>query len=334
MSTRLILAEAETNGVAAETKVVLRTVPDWLRAAYAMIAEPRLALLEPRKLVPPGGYHTAQCIPAGLDCILKINEQKSDHERLPTEISAQAIVYQIINCRVPVYYVAEDFIRAVAATELPHDFTLADLHWPLPAMVIGFPIRFMCEYLGRETCYVCAAEFEAGDHRCPFLPATPVITTSRAKVAFFWYACPEGKLESFVSSYWKEDRVDEIVEKYTYTDYTGAEAPRVQADKECCDRLSALMFKLLVVLNTRPDLVEPGACVRAATTRKGKTRSELWSANIIGARYRVLRQKTLPTGTHASPRLHWRRGHLRNQPHGPGRTLRKLVWIEPMLIGM
>lgn len=327
--------EVEAEPVAVEPRGRrLQTVADWLKAVYERLDERRLMLLEPRKLIPPGGYHTPKCVAAGLDCILRINECKPDSERLPTEITAQAIVYRIINHRSPVYYVAEDFIRAVAATELPHDFTLADLHWPMPAMVLGFPVRFMREYLGRETCYVCATEFEAGDHRCRFLPATPVITMPKAKVAFSWYACVDGRLESFVSSFWKADQVAEIIQKYSYTDYTGADAPKVQEDKACCDRLSVLMFKLLVVLSTRLNLVEPATCIRRACARKGKRQSELWSPNIIGATYRVARENATPNGTHTSPRLHWRRGHLRDQPHGQGRTLRKLIWIEPMLIGI
>lgn len=32
-------------------------------------------------------------------------------------------------------------------------------------------------------------------------------------------------------------------------------------------------------------------------------------------------------------RLHLRRGHIRNQPHGPGRRFTRRIWIEPMLIG-
>jgi hypothetical protein len=118
---------------------------------------------------------------------------------------------------------------------MPHVFTLADLHWPMSAMVIGFPVRFMSEYLGIETGYVYAAEFEAGDHSCRFLPGTPVITMPQAKIAFFWYACVAGQLESFVSSFWKEDHVDEIVQKYDYTDYTGAAASKDQEDKERCN---------------------------------------------------------------------------------------------------
>jgi len=34
-----------------------------------------------------------------------------------------------------------------------------------------------------------------------------------------------------------------------------------------------------------------------------------------------------------SPKQHWRRGHWRNQPHGPERSLRKLIWILPVLVG-
>jgi hypothetical protein len=49
----------------------------------------------------------------------------------------------------------EDFLdwacslcRAVAATELPSGIKIEELNWPMPAMVLGFPQRFMLEYLG------------------------------------------------------------------------------------------------------------------------------------------------------------------------------------------
>ena len=42
------------------------------------------------------------------------------------------------------------------------------------------------------------------------------------------------------------------------------------------------------------------------------------------------RSRTATCGTHASPRTHWRRGHIRNQPTAKG-VVRK--WIRPMIIG-
>ena len=312
----------------------LRTLPDWLTAIYEHIEAWRLAVLEPRRLVPPGGYHSPRCIAAGLDSILRTNEMKTDAERIPTEITAQAVAYRIVNLRVPVYYLAEQFIRAVAATDLPHDFTFADLNWPMPAMVVGFPVKFLSEYVGKETCYIFVARFPKGEHSCPFFPAAPTVVMPHAKISLFWYACSAGRLESFVSSFWENDRLDEAILKYGYVDYTFGDTTKVETDKVACDRLSVLIFKLLVVLNTRPSLVETGTRLRAACTRRGKMRSELWSPNIIGRNYRVVHERTTRLGTHASPRLHWRRGHLRNQAHGQGRTLRKLIWVEPVLVGM
>lgn len=31
--------------------------------------------------------------------------------------------------------------------------------------------------------------------------------------------------------------------------------------------------------------------------------------------------------------IHWRRGHWRNQVHGPARSLRKLIWVMPIIVG-
>ncbi|MDN7534052.1 hypothetical protein [Burkholderia orbicola] len=39
-----------------------------------------------------------------------------------------------------------------------------------------------------------------------------------------------------------------------------------------------------------------------------------------------------PSG-HGQVATHWRRGHWRNQVHGPGRSLRKLIWLMPVVVG-
>lgn len=39
------------------------------------------------------------------------------------------------------------------------------------------------------------------------------------------------------------------------------------------------------------------------------------------------------TSGQSHPATHWRRGHWRNQVHGPGRMLRKLIWVMPVLVG-
>jgi hypothetical protein len=309
----------------------------FLSAQYHLVEGTPLApILEPRRTLAPPGYHSTKCVSAGLFLLLGESRLK---DRLglpivPTEITAHTVAYQVIKYGVRTFFVQEEFARAVAATDLPHDFTLDDLHWPLAGMVVGFPPRFMQEYLGRDLCYVYAANCDAGNYSVAALQGCPTITVPRSKVAWWFYAWRDGNLECFASSYLREDRVDETIAKHCYTDYTGLKDEfGVQADKEMTDRLSGLMLKLLVVLNTRPSLVEQGCCVRPERIKHGRVKQhQLWSPNLIGWRYQAAVERG-GNGTHASPRLHWRRGHVRRQPYGAGRGQRKLIWIEPVLVG-
>jgi hypothetical protein len=315
-----------------------RGVSDCLAAHHDLIQGTPLApILEPRRILAPPGYHSTKGVAAGLFLLLSQGRLKDELglPQVPTEITAHGIAYQVIHYGVTIFFVREDFARAVAATDLPHDFTLDDLHWPLPGMVVGFPVRFIREYMGRDVCYVYAVTCDAGEYHVPTLAGSPTVIVPKDKIGWQFYAWGDGKLESFVTSYFRGDRVDEAITNYGYTDYIGVkDLDGVEADHIATDRVSGLMLKLLVVLNTRPSLVEYGTCVRPQRFKHGRVKQhELWSPNLIGWRYRPA-QAAEVQGTHASPRLHYRRGHVRNQPHGPGRTQRKLIWIEPVLVGI
>ena len=314
-----------------------QSLSDFFTQQHRMFEDTALAaLLEPRRILTPPGYHSPKCVSAGLFTLLgnRVLKAAAGLPQIPTEIAAHVIAYQVIRYRVPIYFIDEEFVRAVTATDLSHDLILEDLHWPMLALVVGFPARFMQEYLGRDVCYVYAANCGAGDYSLPALPGCPTITVPKPKVAWKFYSWQDGNLESFVSSYFTQDRVDETIHNYSYTNYTGIkDEAGIATDKEVTDRLSALMLKLLVILNTRPQFVEQGRGVRPQKIKHGRVKHhELWSPNVIGRCYRTLRDDRGGT-THASPRVHWRRGSVRNQPHGPHRSLRKPVWIQPVLVG-
>ena len=109
-------------------------------------APPRM--FEPRRIVPPGGYHSPKLVAASLFTILGENGLKlrANEFIAPTAITAQEIAYEVTNNSVPIYYVSDALSRAVAATELPSGIKIEDLNWPMPALVLGFPQRFMLEY--------------------------------------------------------------------------------------------------------------------------------------------------------------------------------------------
>lgn len=196
-----------------------------------------LDLCEPRKIAAPGGYMSFKGVAAGLWGNLGEAQMKiiSNAQLVATEITALSVVYKICDYRVPVYWVASDFIRAVAATELPNDFTFADLHWPMPGMVLAFPIEFMRQYTGREIGFVNCAKFEAGDVLKPKLPILPPIETPIAKVAFHWHSMEGGNLGSYVAAYLSTDRMSDMA-NYAYVDYTDAKAS-VESDKAVTDKV-------------------------------------------------------------------------------------------------
>lgn len=275
---------------------------------------------EPRKICAPQGYSPFKNVACSLFAILREASLKAqlNVQLLPIEVTGLSISYQVLKYGIPVYYVAEEFIRAVAATELPSDFTIEELHWPMPAMVLGFPVKFMQEFIGHPISYVNCATF-ADDMVCKYpgneFPNLLEIYVPKAKVAWQFYDVAHGHLESFVSAYHVTEHVNEAIGNYPYTDYTGAPEAHVAADENSLRQLAALVLKLLVILNTRPSLVMSGSIERKLKMKHGKVKHrEIWSPSVIGATYRAQRQE--PVGTHASPRWHWRKGHLTHQRKG------------------
>jgi hypothetical protein len=89
------------------------------------------------------------------------------------------------------------------------------------------------------------------------------------------------------------------------------------------------IFNTIYAMSARPEYVEHGERVGK---RKG-TQSEIWTPNIIGRKYSVKTRAVAQAEPAGSVRLHWRRGHFRQQAIGVGRSQHKTIWIEPMMVG-
>jgi hypothetical protein len=101
--------------------------------------------------------------------------------------------------------------------------------------------------------------------------------------------------------------------------------------------MTSLAFNLLVAMTERKELISGGGVLRPAKIKHGKTKDALWSPILIGANYRLNRERN-NSGANAadmenSVRLHWRRGHWRRHAHGPSLALRKRIWLETVLVG-
>ena len=309
---------AEANAMPAEAEKHWPTVSAFQTEIYEKYVEDRVVqpFFEPRRIVPPGGYHSPKCIAGAI--YAQLAGVSYNQVVLPDEIEAQLLMYAILNARVPVFYIDDAFVRAVAATKLPDDFIVADLKWPMPALVLGFPTKFMKEYTDRDICYVYAADLADGEHAPPSCLTSifgfcPTLTCP-AQISFEFNS-GDGFAQFFVAGCFKNQRPNDRIRNCVYTDYADSPPNRIADNETLADRMGSLVLKLLLILNIRPALVKTGQVVRQHKMKHGKSVGELWSANIIGVHYRTQRQPA-GDGTQASPRWHWRRGHITHQRIG------------------
>jgi hypothetical protein len=106
------------------------------------------------------------------------------------------------------------------------------------------------------------------------------------------------------------------------------------------DSLQAIALQSLMAIAYIPDLLTEGAPPgflprgKRGTPQKTKGAKYLYP-RWIGKDFKPSQQRAPQSqgqGHHASPATHWRRGHWRNQPHGPGRQMLRPTWIQPTLI--
>lgn len=127
---------------------------------------------------------------------------------------------------------------------------------------------------------------------------------------------------------------------------------QVDADAETAftRTIDQLLVQTLLIMQLRPDLLEVGAEIKSSRGRgfsSVRSTETKFSPNWIGKSYQTpiveepqredaVARDTTETGisrTHASPRSHWRRGHLRRVLVGPREQgQREWRWIEAVLV--
>lgn len=121
-------------------------------------------------------------------------------------------------------------------------------------------------------------------------------------------------------------------------DYSGvrAESVEVSAEDRFIEQCGNLILQTLLLVQSRPDLVEAEQVLGfgGKQQRKHQQPSALLHPRWIGKSYQMKRERsTESSGTHVSPRMHWRCGHYKRVPIGErSKGERKWVWIEPTLV--
>lgn len=294
----------------------------------------------PRRIIPPSNKYLNTKY-YGLSAVCIIAKSKHLDRETPAFIGGIDLsVQRLVEFNVPTYFINESFLRAAMATELPEDFSLSELKWPLEAMLFVLPYQTVKDILGVDIPFITVAHIPAGIYKPSFSPYETNFEVPRIAIHFPVFLGNKKHPQDFGGQWRTNGKLQELIDSAPFLDDTLSllEIEKGNADKErdklINDKMMKLGVQVILAMTARPELVEMGCVVRKGKVNHknpAKNLDELWSANVIGQKYQIQREKFTNT-TDKTLRMHWRRGYFRRQHHGKMNLLTKIVWIDPVLV--
>ncbi len=301
-------------------------------------------LLTPKRYLTPSGFSNPRHISQGLATLVGPAIEKIYQE---TNRSLLGVIDSLLTCGMPFFFIKKELVEALIDTELPDEMTLKDVKWPFPGLTVMLPNGLIkAPKIGgiaeAELNCVFITKHESGPYYSQLLKKNTGIEGNFMRVSAittikeengdpenpsFSYAVASSAMDASVAGFMKSDSMSVNLGKHGLTE---EETNRVV--NEWTNFIFTLGLKILLLIQSRPEVfVKEPELARPAKSKKGRTKEALWHPNFIGRNW----SRSVPGlgGEGVSPRMHWRRGHWRNQAVGP-RTENKrlLIWIEPVLV--
>lgn len=297
----------------------------------------------PRRYVPPNGYANPRFYVPHLSVSLTKECVAKDCEPQTSEV----VSLRLLKYNVPTYFICEDFCRACAATKPPEDTLLSEIKYPMEAMLMVLPENFIREYAKAYCPFIAVAHLPIGMHGPevngkPWVGGAPRRENNHDRLFIhtpvFYKEWPVDYMHvsKTATPLSKVFTIDEFVTYARLPERYGTLGDSILEKAEevtLVNKLNGLALKIIMAMAARPNMREEGSCLRPAKIHAHREKEELWSPNFIGRNYRIVHGPGyVPQGSHASPEMHWRRGHMRNQKFGHQLSQSKLIWIDPVLV--
>ena len=302
--------------------VRLETYPELLRH-YEQTCPGQLRAFAPRLIESPTGYWPAKTFAVAA---LAARQMLQQH---PTPCSAPAMALVSSTAHhynVPTYYIAPELVEAALRTDLAPELSLADLHWPFPALLLMLPRGSVRHPTEGDAPFIALCRMPD-----PGIPATAGHKPSITCVTMMHEAdrCP---------MYHTTQNVTGLTYAGSQNMFSDGSYPVVSdpADQKFSRTLWKFGLVLISIMTARPDLIEPGRLLKSAKAKRaGEPRREFWTPTIVGKVFTTAIEPGTNghTGSHTAHRPHWVRGHVKSQAHGPQRALRKIIWVQPYRTG-
>jgi len=298
----------------------------WARAVDQNLPPELLRMFYPRKYACPGGYASPKLAARifALHCRPEFirNVERGEPIEGGVEASVFACGGRLASLGMPTYWVTRDLAQAAAQTSPPETLKLADIKFPMDGMLFMLPEGTL-DPPGQQASWLAVAKAQNREGK-----VSVAFVTGGFGPTYATTLRSEEPLSSFDSLPFETFVPSELSIIPPQFPDAG-----VEEDTKFTKRACHLGTTLLMLMNARPELVAVETQADAPTTPEGRTpRNKLFAPNWVGRDYRIVRRGEAE-GTHASPVMHWRRGHWRHQPFGPERRERKDIWIEPCLVG-
>ncbi|MFZ4778615.1 MAG: hypothetical protein ACOYM3_24880 [Terrimicrobiaceae bacterium] len=314
-STKITLGTAE--GTVFSTEIVQELLSEEFTRYY------------PRKYAGVGGW-TSPKVPAAVFAIAESDTTPpSTVLDRDTDALLAGIRITLENLLMPTYWIGKDLAVAADKTKPPHEINIDDLQLPLPAALFLLPEKTLTFPNGIDASWMAIGKIrwsfpkaDPGEEYFTVVTGAPGVTA----VAFIRAG------ERFTYRDAEYVALDE--NGNCRADATFAGSVSGDSARSACTSLSAKMCRmsvnLIMMLNAIPRLAEETTRGSSQKPATGKAARRPCSPNWIGQTFKLAAPSL--GGHHASPRMHWRRAHNRQQPYGPKLSMRRRIRVQAALV--
>lgn len=270
----------------------------------------------PRKYVNVGGWYSPKDVALDYSYLyLMCHERagKTDDVMLHT----LALGGFLAEYKMPTYFVGKDLLESLLQTDPPEDLIAGDLQWTIPGMTLILPRGAWQDSEGADVKWISFGKLPKNWSWDDPINAFP----SKYRIGAVADDILLVSAANSRSATWN----GHIPAKYslkTLQDYEVAihhphdpSETGTSEDLKFTKRMSHLAVNFVMYLSAMKAKglasLEDGSCIRKSSTAT----PGLWNPNWLGRSYKIP-GKSLG-GTHASPQMHFRRGHWRSVWRGP-----------------
>ena len=257
----------------------------------------------------------------------------NEHDKLPdlsNNLGACAAILEKYNF--PTYYVSKPLLESMSHTHPPKEMKWDDVFLPFDGMIFMVPMNTIFEQpSNKQIVMLGICKFKANSEvKIPDTKMTVNMKGPEDRISIFWVVQEDLVTQDCTfpvsqplepSAGWIEEQTQK------YLDFNGMKD--AGADSNFSSYLAGIVANLILVMQARKPLVEPGQ----SQLKVLKSGVPIYSPTYIGRKYTIIRQVDRPTESTGMrfTELGWRSGYMRTQHFGKQNAQSKIILVDPYI---